>query len=901
MNQVVVQDPLFILLAPGDSSAARSNARGHLFEQFMAQVMHELGYQKPTTEQLNNKVDGVELDISMTHDLNRSSAIAECKAYQTNINTPMVTAFYGRLAMLRHEQSDLDGFFFALPRLTAEADAFVTKAKAKDTRFHVHTASTIWELLQRRGLITPLGGNDLSDPALIIHASGIYCAAIELDTNTRMAHRVRVAAQTGNVPEEVLELLGDSTYANSLPVVSDGSSTSAATTVSAAPAAPVIVEVHGSKSDFEYQLPASPKFFVGRADTVASLHEKVSKFSGPFVLNAQSGWGKSSLALKIASNVDGVAIVLDTRTAGSAAYVPAALRHAAVKAEAAGHLQLPAGATWATTEGALATIDRSTWVGDKGILIVFDQFENVFTDSALTAEFRNVALWVAEHPKHLSVGFAWKTDYVDWIEAHPYKLRDQIRDVSSVVNLRPFGSAEVDTILRRLEQSAKIKLTRELRQRLKEYSQGLPWLLKKLSGHLLGELKSNKTQEQLVGEALNVQDLFDSDLAGLSPQEREALNFVAQYAPIQASEVAERYPGALVQSLLNQRLIVQVGGKLDTYWDIFRDYLKTGRVPIEDSYILRQSPNSVARLVSELLAQGGSASTSSLAESWETTDNVVWNSVRELRQLGLASSDSGQVTLIAEVLGSEDVEGEIRSRVARALRRHKAWTAFTELAERGQGKVQVSTLSRRLQEVFPAVSGTSHTWDTYARTFVAWFRYAGLVSGTASLFEVAAEGTKGFGSLTTKTAAAVIRGAGFPTLAPGPALKILEDLSADPQFVVPKEKRKYLTQLLSLGAVSPGSDGRETFTVADGLVNDGEVSQSRLLDLLKKVPGGRGAVTSLSLDSGIRAVEVAKHFETAYQAKWTESTRDLVGRSFFGWARAAGLSTKRGSRGRRAQ
>ncbi|GIG39235.1 nSTAND1 domain-containing NTPase [Cellulomonas phragmiteti] len=893
LSQVVVQDPVIILLAEGDDAGSQANARGHLFESFMARVMHQLGYKEPTQSKLNVRADGFEVDISAQHDLNDAHAVAECKALATNINVNQATAFYGRLTALRFKQTNLDGFLFAIPRLTADAAQFVESVRKNDPRFFAYTAGDIWDLLQRRGLTDPISGENVSDQALVVHSSGIYCAAIELDPETRTGRRIVVNAKNrGGVPDSVLRQLDESDYARGLPVVAYGASTSAPVS---GYTAPVIVEVHGSGSDFEYQLPASPKYFVGRRDAVNRIEDKVAHAGGPFVLNAQSGWGKSSLALKVASTVEGVGLVFDTRTAGAPTYVAGALRHAALTAQVRGLVKLPADATWATTEGALATIDRAEWSPDKRILVIFDQFENVFTDTALTAEFRDVALWTSENRSHITVGFAWKTDYVDWIETHPFRLRDQIREVATVVTLQPFGSAEVDTILRRLEQAGGVALSRELRQRLREYSQGLPWLLKKLTGHLLGEFKRGKTQEQLISEALNVQDLFVSDLAGLSPGERECLNFVARFAPAQASEVTERFQASLVQSLLNQRLVVQVGEKLDTYWDIFRDYLNTGRVPIEDSYILRQSPNSVARLVSELLAQGGGAATSAIAESWDTTENVVWNTARELRQLGLARSESGRVDLIAEIAEAVDSEREIRTRVARALRRHKAWTIFIELAERGQGRVAASLFARRLQEAFPAVSGTTNTWVTYARTFLAWCAYAGLALPDANAFILAPDGSSGVGSLTTKTPATIKRGV-FPTLAPGPAIDILSKLQEDPSYQVPREKRKYLTQLVTLGALVASGVSPGEYRVAPGLFDAGVLSTQALRQMLEGVPGGRDAIAALTNDSGLRAVAAGAVFEGAYNASWTDSTKDLVGRSFFGWARAAGLSTRRGSR-----
>lgn len=892
MNAITVQDPTFIFLTGAETTGADNHQKGHLFEKLMAHVMHSLGYMQPTTQSLNVKADGIELDIKTEHEMNHSVAIAECKAYSTNIAAEKVTGFYGKLSAQRFADPHRDGFFFAIPRLTPDADAFVRDVKKSDTKFHVVTAQGIFDLLKSRALVAPIEGAAFSDQAVVVHDSGVYTAAIELD-EARTANRVCVTAVAGKVPDAVLEALAASSYARGLAVARLGDS---ATSIHGSVIdKPLVLEVKGSTSDFEYQLPASPKYFVGRSNAIKRITDHISSSGGPFVLNAQSGWGKSSMALKIASQGGGTGVVLDARTAGSAAYVPAALRHAAEAAVAAGDLTLAPDVSWATVQGALVSLASSSWASGKRLTIIFDQFENVFTNYELTAAFRDLALLANEFTDHVTVGFAWKTDYVDWTENHPFKLRDQIREVAQVVNLGPLTRNEVDTILKRLEVAANVKLTSELKQRLREYSQGLPWLLKKLSGHLLREIENGKTQEQLIGEALNVQELFDSDLAGLSAPEREALDFVARFAPVRAVEAIERFGASRIQSFLDQRLIIQVGDKLDTYWDTFRDYLNTGRVPIEDSYILRLTPNSIARLISELLAQSGTGSIATIADTWGTSDKVVLNSVKELRQLGLASYASGVVTMIDAVTEADDPEVELRERVSIALRRHRAWSEFVALAERSSGAVSTPLFADQLSRTFTAVDGTTNTWSTYARNFLAWFSYAGLVSATDTGHRINTESGAGRGSLTTRAPRTATRGV-FPTLAAGPALQLLLEWSDD--LAVPTNRRKYVSQLVTLGALVQGPAG-ENLEVTAGLVEGGSIDQGRLLDLLTDVTGGSEAIERLRADSALAGSAIGEIFEAAHGASWTRSTKDLIGRSFLSWARAAGLDTKRKSRRRK--
>ena len=433
-------------------------------------------------------------------------------------------------------------------------------------------------------------------PQSLSASMGFTAQTIELHPMERTAVRVLAWGLPGQpVPMPVLQLLSAAPdYGAGIPAVdiSPAAQPALAAAAGSVEHEPLIATVAGSASDFEYQLPASPKFFVGRKPYVAKLVEVLARGNGVVVLNAQSGSGKSSLALRFgqlaAEHSHGHALVVDTRTASTRAYLTVVLRRASLEAERADILRLPVDQSWATLTSALRTLSDATWNPRRGPLVIFfDQFENVFKDAALTREFRDLALGVKEVAGPLIVGFAWKTDLVGWTEDHPYQLRDEIRAHATVLTLGPLGAPEVDTLLRRLEKVLGQKLLPDLRQRLREYSQGLPWLLKKLASHLIRENESGSTQEQLLAEALNVQNLFEVDLAQLQPAEQEALRFVARYAPVAVTEVMERISAPVVQSLLDQRLLVQVGERLDIYWDIFRDFLNTGRIPIEDSYILR--------------------------------------------------------------------------------------------------------------------------------------------------------------------------------------------------------------------------------------------------------------------------------------------------------------------------
>jgi Restriction endonuclease len=894
LETTISADPVVLVLAEGESPGAIRNSRGHLFEQFTGRLLELYGYEEPQFQRVNVTSDGIELDLDVRHRLTGHRAIVECKCYSTPVKALAATSFFGKLAKERLRDKEVHGFLVVTPRLSPEADEFVREIRESDTSLTVLTSRAIVESLRTQGLIPALSREDalITDPALVVTNYGMFVAGKENDPYTRTATRVHVKSASGAIPKPAIELIATSQYSEELPVIDE---ISPPDPISSPVDEPVIALVRGSRSDFEYQFPASPEFFVGRKPSLQAVNDALSDAPGVVVLNSQSGWGKSSLALRMANDTSergGHALVIDSRTATTRrSFVSAALRRAAIEGQDRGLLALPESASWASLSTALATIAAATWMRSAPLLVFFDQFENVFRDEELTRDFRDLALLVLEAKNPLIVGFAWKTDYIGWTEDHPYRLRDEIRSVARVVNLDRFGPREVDTLMRRLERELGERLSQQLRRGLREYSQGLPWLFKKLADHLIAEVGAGATQERLLAESLNVQSLFEADLAVLNAQEQDALRFVARYAPVVATEIMDRYPAQIVRGLIDRRLIVQISERFDTYWDIFRDFLNTGRIPIEDSYIIRYAPVSVSRVLQELERDGGTSNVQEVATRLQTSENSIWNMTRELRVLGVSLYEPNHVRLISEVWDSEDREETLRHHVTAALRRHRAYSALRTLAERSSNRVSLPLYAQTLPNAFPAVEVAPQTWHSYARAFVQWFEYAGLARFKGQSILILPDGSPGFGKLFGTRLPIRTKGV-FPQEPSGPCISLLVRLTDGPlrMSTLNRYERDSLRQLLALGAVKP--DTTDMFCIArPDLVLEGEVSKTVLMELLKKVPGGSEAVDLLTRNPAAAPAEIGQIFRIAHSADWKVATTQSVGKYFRSWARRAGIVT----------
>ncbi|WP_321813186.1 MULTISPECIES: AAA family ATPase [unclassified Paraburkholderia] len=889
--------PQLVIVAEGETSGAQSNARGHLFEKFIARLFQALGCESPSASSLNVKQNGYELDVAMRIALTGEPAIAECKAYSSPLPSQTLSAFYGKLHTERLDSPETRGWFVAIPGLTSDGHTLARKLEKGDTKFRLLTATNIYALVQERGWIEPIQEDEsttLSDHAILISTHGVAALAKQIDRSTRLPIRVLVSRSSEAVSQPELRLLSASDYAAGLDVY-DVHAPRAADVQAAPSEAITLVTVVGSREDFEYQFPASPAYFVGREALLAQVRRASDDHrdrGSSVVLNAQSGWGKSSLALRTAYEIErggGSSIVFDSRTASSVPFVASALRRALAEAQNTGLLQLPQDASFASLQSAVRTLQSCRWMRHAQLLIFFDQFENVFRDQRLTQEFRDLVLAVREVTSPVMLGFCWKTDLVGMTENYPYRLRDEIRSVSLVLNVEPFGPKDVNTLLGRLARAAGHDLSADLKQRLREYSQGLPWLLKKLASHILKELQSGTSEESLLADSLNIESLFQQDLASLEAREQEALRTIAREAPVLVSDIVERVDPGVIQSLVDQRLVVRVGERIDVYWDTFREFLITGKLSVEDTYILRLRAASTSKLLQLIVRQGGEATVQEATASLSTTQHVIFNSSRELRLLGILSPRSGVLTLSEQFRGRDLREAEIRERVAQSLRRHAVFGKIQQLiSTSAKSETSIDALAAEMPALFPAVAATPKTWRIYAISFGTWLDYSGLLRLRGQMLSSAEAGSQ---VALLASVESHRRGKTFPHSRPDASLAYLRSLRASQSIELTKSARqKVSTDLFVLGVLD--LNGRlvgDQSGLIDRLTSE-PPDAAAIRQVLLRVPGGAEALAQLTADPAARPELIGATLRDMYGLPWAPSTTKMAGDKFRAWARSAGVS-----------
>lgn len=729
--------------AKGVSIQDGNEKKGRLFEKLCEELLNSLGY-RITDRDI--RYAGMEIDLEGERTLEGIPFICECKGQKTEIVAKEFQAFAGKLSAKQKKNHQTFGIFLTLSRLNSSAKGFYQDSFAGGNELILLEEPKILDYLYERNLViklevvqkncqTNFPAFKVGDTELLYTEKGYFWLQYMASENNDVPNCICFANSNGNlisgknVIDELMSLNED--FFSFKPLFNQDIKTE----LIEDSGHEEIVLVRGSKSYFEYQFPASPEFFVGRFNIIdefkteinSVIHGKTS--SRVFVINADSGWGKSSLILKLSNELNSMenvfVVSIDTRTASSAKFLLYVLNFVIKQIESNGFIsidtkQLRLGG-YDSIGDILEKIDEKLKNENKLLIIFFDQFENVFYQQNLLEKVKNFAITLHERQYHIIAGFAWKSDLIGLIRDFPFRMQEDILGLAKIYHLEKFGEMETQSILEALSNEIHAPLRKDLSFQLSEYSQGFPWLLKKLCAHVIKQKERGVKQKELVERFLNIQELFDEDIKELLPIQKEALEYVAKNAPVSIREIGETYSEEILQSLVNKRLIVPVGPKFDIYWDIFKDYLNTGKIPSEEAYILRIMPTTMLGILKHFIKKD-----SILADELKSkysSEKSFYNLIKDARLLGLLKAEKDKiVACFNSNLLDEAFRSEIKAVVKEKLSKHKV---IRQLQNRllESDSIPIENVSKVLQEAFPYIKADIKTWNTYAKILSMWMDF----------------------------------------------------------------------------------------------------------------------------------------------------------------------------------
>ena len=741
------------ILANGDSPQARAQARGDLFQELMALVLNHHGYEVQGNPNVNYA--GMEIDIDGRAALTGVPIYAECKCHETDISSPRLQEFFGKYMTrwLKNKQSQ--GLFVALPGINSHAKGFYLEHCQDNSEFALRLLEEPEVLNAMHGSGMLAGPDSFSkaidqelgtpgDSLVLYTDQGCYWVQFVIPPGSGIASAIAVLDALGNPITsgetlDYLSLLYPELRDFENLVLQDDMGTRDSL---ADKDTDQIVEVRGSSACFEYQFPASPEYFVGRETVLEGLDSFVTDVleretsARGVVFEANSGWGKSSVVLASVTRLQQsghFAVPIDSRTASTSQFILRAVDHALNSPDVARWLQDQDSEPRAITgfDGAveaLVTLGRILEDHRKVLFVFFDQFENMFFLPDALSRLRDLFVRVVDAQTNVLFGFSWKADLVGSTTEFPYQLRDTITSTSKRVALNTFSDIETTKLLDRLSEELQAPLRKDLRFFLSEFSQGYPWLLKKLCAHVKAQREDGVRQQNIADSLLNVQELFQADLSGLSAEEDDTLRRIARIAPVSVVEIGEEFNAPTVQSLVDARLLVRVGPKYDVYWDIFRDYLNAGRVPVQENYILHIAARSVFKNANLLADMQGELATLDFQQQTQLSEKSFYNLIREMRLLGLITVEDDTVTLQIDLPTEEKgFEESFREYLKERLRRNRLFSQLLDSLE-AEGSLTVDAVSDLLKELCPYISASQATWNLYARVFAEWMDTADLAT-----------------------------------------------------------------------------------------------------------------------------------------------------------------------------
>ena len=721
-----------------------SQDQGKLFERLVRDIVSGCGYKDI---ELRAKMASMEYDISARGKLDNVPLVGEAKAHTKKIDGTTISSFIGKMVPIWGKADRTLGLFVSTSDLTPDAKDYLRSVEEQEWNFKVIIGQQILDILAKE--LTYLTITQVKNRSTI-------------DFNTRAGDTLFLVSDRGDYFVQLL-IRKDETRPRAFCVYhSDGTSINdldfARMLKSRIPELEELLfwppEIKGRSfldldqsriaplqgtGWFDYKLPAPPDCFIGRNDKMkvftaflGNLQKKRSKVS-VFQVLSRSGVGKSSFLLKIRDELDKhevLTVIVDARNFRSNLDFLDLIQEF-VKCQNKRHntnMNIPDN----LESGFLALQEIDTQLQKSNSLGIFfiDQFESLFSKPDLYANFIDLLMSITHLCSNILFCVARKNDQPTTYDERAKIDLEYLREISETITLEDFSRDEALSLINHVQDEIEQPLVDRLKEMALEFSQGFPWLQKRICAHIIGMIRKGSSQDELVQAGLKPEELFGEELADLDETDKDFIRRVSYYLPATISELHEVFgDGEALSKRLNtlqtHRLIRLTGRTYDTYNDVLKEYLKTGSIPFGIKYVFRTSPIATLNLLDRIISHNWKTLTE-IREKERKSIGGILNRLRELRLLGLIDYSRGKITpttVTIQAYQNEKIGQLLQNRV-----RQNGLVKDTLDRIAVSERITFSDLIKLMNASMPLLDVSTDTWDTYAKYLSVWLDKTGLAS-----------------------------------------------------------------------------------------------------------------------------------------------------------------------------
>jgi hypothetical protein len=491
------------------TSATLSQDQGKLFERLIRDLVNACGY---ADIELRAKISSMEYDIKARRKLDNVPLVGEAKAHTKKIDSTTISSFVGKMYPIWTKDPRTLGLFISTSDFTPDAKDYLRSVLDQNANMRSIIGEEILDILSQE---------------LNYQTAKQMKVKAARDFDARPGDTLFLVSDRGNFFIQLL-IRKDETRPTAFCVYhADGSSIDElAFGKELKEKIPELEELLFWPSEleakqfpdlqesrmaplqgtgwFDYKFPAPPDCFIGRAAQKVVFQSFVDRFRtkkskvSVFQVLSRSGVGKSSFLLKLQNDVasDGViSVIADARDFRSTLDLLVLIQAFVQALNKAHGSRVPIPDNLDSGLLSLQEVSRHLEESNNIGLFFIDQFESLFAKPDLYITFFDLLLGINHLCNNILFCIARKNDQPTTFDERSKIDLEHLREISETVTLEDFSRDEALSLIEHVQDEIGQPLLDKLKDMALEFSQGFPWLHKRICSHIITMIKKDSRTE----------------------------------------------------------------------------------------------------------------------------------------------------------------------------------------------------------------------------------------------------------------------------------------------------------------------------------------------------------------------------------------------------------------------